>query len=130
MPVYLQQLRSGYVSMPRMAVIIQEMIEGDVSGVAFSVNPITRQDEVVITANWGHCDAVVSGRGAVDQFNCRANGQVEQFIGNKEHISACFINFDCIVLLHGQCGIFKMYIGAIERACFGLRQSKKGSRRC
>ncbi len=51
----------------RMAVVVQAMIDGDFSGVAFSVHPITqRRDEIVIEAVAGQGEALVSGRTTPD----------------------------------------------------------------
>lgn len=48
---------------PRMAVIVQAMIHGDVSGVAFSANPVTGMlDEIVIESVKGLGDKLVSGK--------------------------------------------------------------------
>jgi pyruvate,water dikinase len=43
------------------AVVIQEMIESDVSGIAFSKNPINNNDEIIIEAIYGLGEAIVSG---------------------------------------------------------------------
>ncbi len=45
-----------------MEVIVQRMLEPELAGVAFSVNPITGADEVVIEACNGIGDALVAGR--------------------------------------------------------------------
>lgn len=46
----------------RVAVVVQEMVDGDVSGVAFSINPISQnKDEMVIEAVRGLADKLVSG---------------------------------------------------------------------
>lgn len=51
------------------AVIIQEMIDADVSGVAFGANPMNgRTDEKVINAVYGLGDGLVSGTLDADQF--------------------------------------------------------------
>lgn len=45
-----------------MGILIQQMVYADVSGVIFSVNPITKdQDEVIINASYGLGEAIVSG---------------------------------------------------------------------
>ena len=47
---------------PRIAVVVQEQIKSDISGVVFSINPLTNNyDEVVFNANWGLGESVVSG---------------------------------------------------------------------
>jgi phosphoenolpyruvate synthase/pyruvate phosphate dikinase len=51
------------------AVIVQEMVQSDVSGVAFSVNPVTESaDQLVIEAALGLGEAVVSGEINPDSY--------------------------------------------------------------
>ena len=46
----------------KMAVIIQKMIFGEVSGVLFTANPLTNNpDEMIVSATWGIGEGVVSG---------------------------------------------------------------------
>jgi phosphohistidine swiveling domain-containing protein len=53
----------------RIAAIVQEQIASDVAGVGFSINPLNNcYDEVVIHANWGLGESVVSGMVQPDQF--------------------------------------------------------------
>ena len=53
----------------RTAVVVQEMIDADVAGVAFTVNPTTgRRDECLITAGYGAGEGVVSGRVDADEY--------------------------------------------------------------
>lgn len=59
----------------RMAVVVQEMIPADVSGVAFSANPITGAlDEVVINSSWGLGESVVSGTVTPDTYTVEKSG--------------------------------------------------------
>jgi len=54
---------------PGMAVIVQCLVKSDVSGVAFSANPQNNSRyEVVINANFGLCESIVSGRATPDLF--------------------------------------------------------------
>src|SRR2546423_23842 len=57
------QLReTGSLAMPRMAVVIQEMLDGDVSGVMFTHNAVARRDdEALVTAALGLCEGVCTG---------------------------------------------------------------------
>src|SRR6185436_16939463 len=49
-----------------MAVVIQQMVQGTVAGVAFSINPITGAlDQVVINSAYGLGETVVSGEGGI-----------------------------------------------------------------
>jgi len=50
------------------AVVVQAMIPCDVAGVAFSADPLTGQDRVVIEANWGLGEAVVQGEVEADRY--------------------------------------------------------------
>nr|WP_051029710.1 PEP/pyruvate-binding domain-containing protein [Brevibacillus massiliensis] len=52
-----------------MAVLVQQMIPADVSGVIFSMNPLNRdRDQIVINASCGLGEAVVSGLVTPDTF--------------------------------------------------------------
>jgi phosphohistidine swiveling domain-containing protein len=54
---------------PRMAVLVQAMVEADSSGVAFTANPVTgRRGEVVITAVRGLGEKLVSGEAVGDEW--------------------------------------------------------------
>lgn len=44
-----------------MGIILQEQVKADYSGVAFSVNPLTGEDEILINFTKGDCEEVVSG---------------------------------------------------------------------
>lgn len=51
------------------AVVVQSMIESDISGVAFSVNPVTgNKGQIIIEAVYGLGEAVVSGAVSPDQY--------------------------------------------------------------
>ena len=55
-----------------MGVLIQRMIHPVVAGVAFTVNPVTGDDdELVINASWGVGEALVSGQVEPDEFVIR-----------------------------------------------------------
>jgi pyruvate,water dikinase len=51
-----------------MAVVVQDMIPCDVAGVAFSADPLTGQDRVIIEANWGLGESVVRGEVEADRY--------------------------------------------------------------
>ncbi len=51
------------------APVVQKMVNADVAGVMFTANPITSaRDEIVIEANWGLGESIVSGEATVDYF--------------------------------------------------------------
>ncbi len=51
-----------------MAIVVMPLVRARASGVAFTRNPLTGTDEVVIEAAWGLGEAVVSGRVTPDRF--------------------------------------------------------------
>lgn len=52
-----------------MAVVVQQMVPAEVAGVGFSLNPVSGDlGELVINANFGLGESVVSGEGEVDQW--------------------------------------------------------------
>jgi pyruvate,water dikinase len=52
-----------------MAVVVQQMVQCDVAGVGFSINPVSGDlNEMVVDANFGLGESVVSGEGEVDHF--------------------------------------------------------------
>ena len=52
-----------------MAVVVQEMIESEISGVTFSANPVTgNRNEVVTESSWGMGAAIVDGRVTPDHY--------------------------------------------------------------
>lgn len=53
----------------RMAVVVQLMVDAEVSGVMFTANPInTATDELVINASWGLGELIVQGTVTPDEF--------------------------------------------------------------
>ncbi len=52
-----------------MAVVVQQMVQCEVAGVGFSINPVSGDlNEMVVDANFGLGESVVSGEGEVDHF--------------------------------------------------------------
>jgi pyruvate,water dikinase len=73
---------------PAMAVLVQQQLDSQVAGVAFSLNPLNNDhDEAVIAANWGLGDSVVAGRVTPDHWVVeRHSGKLlEQSIARKSH---------------------------------------------
>src|SRR5258705_12193081 len=58
-------------------VLVQQMVPAVTSGVAFTINPITGADEIVVNAVWGLGEALVSGRVDPDEFTlAKRDGRV------------------------------------------------------
>ncbi len=92
--VYKQE-RGFDVAQPRIAVVVQAQIASDTAGVAFSLNPLNNCfDEVVINANVGLGESVVSGAVTPDTFVIDRSQQtiLSKEIGRKE--TAVFLQLD------------------------------------
>jgi pyruvate,water dikinase len=71
---------------PRIAVLVQRQVESEVSGVGFSLNPVTNDyDEAVIDASFGLGETVVSGEVSPDHFVVDKPGRkiLERQLGSK-----------------------------------------------
>lgn len=68
------------------AVVIQEMIESEKSGVLFTVNPVNKKEnEMQINASFGLGESVVSGGVTADSYIIDKSGKIAQVnIGSKE----------------------------------------------
>lgn len=51
-----------------MGLVVQELVVADVCGIAFSINPVTGKDSVMIEATWGLGPPLVSGETEPDRF--------------------------------------------------------------
>lgn len=68
--------RLGLDATPRIAVVVQAMIDADCAGVMFTVDPQTGEDVRVIEAAWGLGEAIVAGIVDPDRFRVRPGGEV------------------------------------------------------
>ncbi|MGZ3440139.1 MAG: PEP/pyruvate-binding domain-containing protein, partial [Polyangia bacterium] len=81
------QLQSGaVVTLPRIAVVVQQMVEGRVSGVLFTRNPVTgNADESLLSACFGLGEGVVGGACNADEFVwSRTGGERAAVIAHKD----------------------------------------------
>jgi pyruvate,water dikinase len=68
-----QGLGDSHVSV---AVVVQKMIESEVSGIAFSVHPVTEDhDQIIIEAGFGLGEAIVSGQITPDSYVVSKKGR-------------------------------------------------------
>ncbi|WP_026506085.1 PEP/pyruvate-binding domain-containing protein [Butyrivibrio sp. NC3005] len=68
-----------------LAVVIQEMVNSDKSGVLFTQNPNGTGSEVIINASYGLGEAVVSGSVTPDEYVCDESGHIiRETIASKE----------------------------------------------
>jgi pyruvate,water dikinase len=75
---------------PKIAVIIQQQVNSEISGVAFSLNPVSNDhDEVVINANFGLGITVVDGTVTPDQIIVdKVSNTIIEKIAGKKNIAA------------------------------------------
>jgi pyruvate,water dikinase len=77
--------RLGLPDRPRIAVVLQELVDADCAGVLFTRNPLDGADELVVEASWGLGEAVVSGLVTPDRFRVARTGSVlERVAGEKD----------------------------------------------
>ena len=56
------------------AVVVQKMVESEVSGIAFSVHPVTQDpNQLIIEASYGLGEAIVSGQITPDSYVVEKN---------------------------------------------------------
>lgn len=77
--------RMGVEGEPRIAVVVQRMVDADVAGVLFTRNPVTGATERVIESAWGLGEAVVAGLVTPDLFRVSPEGVIlERTAGRKD----------------------------------------------
>ena len=68
------------------AVIIQEMVDAEVAGVAFGINPVTgNRKEKVISAVYGLGEGLVSGELNADTYIIKETKQIDEQLTKKTH---------------------------------------------
>jgi pyruvate, water dikinase len=78
----------------KMAVLIQEMIPAEISGVMFTANVVTNStDEILINSTWGIGDTLVAGEIVPDTFVLTKNPFkiIQRTLGDKEFTSDAHI---------------------------------------
>ena len=83
----------------KVAVIIQEMVEGEKSGIMFTANPLSRLKELIVTAGYGIGEGVVSDQVETDTYTM-SSGVVKkettpkrfQFVKSGERGGVCKVS--------------------------------------
>lgn len=79
---------SSQESIAAVGVLIQEMVPADRAGVAFTLNPLTGANEIVIDAGFGLGDLLMSGQITPDEFIIDTSGRVSKLtVGSKRLMS-------------------------------------------
>lgn len=69
----------------KMSVIVQEMVDAEVSGVGFGIHPVTgNSEQKIINAVYGIGEGLVSGELNSDLFEIEKNGAIKSTIANKK----------------------------------------------
>ncbi|MFQ6618167.1 MAG: PEP/pyruvate-binding domain-containing protein, partial [Fidelibacterota bacterium] len=73
------------ISNTKMAVVIQQFIPAQFSGVSFTIDPTTGKERIIIEANWGLGTTVVGGGADIDRYAVSKKDIViiEKVIGRK-----------------------------------------------
>jgi pyruvate,water dikinase len=72
---------------PRMGVVVQRLLDPQVSGVLFTRHPVTGADERVIEATWGLGEAVVQGLVTPDRYRLSLAGEVLERSPGRKHVA-------------------------------------------
>ncbi|MFH0711022.1 MAG: phosphoenolpyruvate synthase [Candidatus Aenigmatarchaeota archaeon] len=69
------------------SIIVQKMVNSEKSGVMFTVNPATQEDNIMIEATWGLGESLVSGEIQPDNYTISKDGRIpSKFIGTKDRM--------------------------------------------
>lgn len=77
-------MRHDHISV---AVVVQKMVDSEVSGIAFSVHPVTEDyDQLIIEAGYGLGEAIVSGQITPDSYvvDKRDWSMIEEYVSEQE----------------------------------------------
>lgn len=87
-----------------MAVVVQTMVRCEVAGVGFTINPVSGSlKEMLVNANFGLGESVVSGDGEIDQFVLDREGRLlSSVIGNKTERVVCAEHGSQAIVVNGE----------------------------
>lgn len=79
--------RLGLPPEPRMAVVVQELVDAECSGVLFSRHPLDGSDQLVVEAAWGLGEVVVAGLVTPDRFRLAQDGTILERVARLKDIA-------------------------------------------
>jgi len=74
------------------AIIVQEMVNGEISGICFTSEPLTGKKQYVIEAAYGLCDGLVSGKVTPIRLNIDSSGNIKETVHFQN--LQCVYNFE------------------------------------
>lgn len=84
--VILYRQNNGLSLKSGLAVIVQEMVNADVAGVGFGIDPVKgNRKERLVCSVFGLGEGIVSGELNADTFTIKTNGDIESRIAHKTH---------------------------------------------
>jgi pyruvate,water dikinase len=79
------RVASGVAVVPRVAVVVQRMLDPECAGVMFTRNPVNGADERIVEAAWGLGESVVGGLVIPDNYVLDPTGRlIRRTIGEKD----------------------------------------------
>ena len=82
--------RMNVAGEPRMAVVVQTLVDAECAGVLFTKNPMTGNDERVVESAWGLGETVVAGLVTPDRYRIARSGEIlERTAGEKDIAVRC-----------------------------------------
>jgi len=73
----------GQKGVPRLALLVQQIVQPEAAGVAFTANPVTGDNEVVVSAVKGLGERLVSGQASPDEWVVRGDQAICQLAPEK-----------------------------------------------
>ena len=102
-----------------MAVVVQCMVDGEASGVAFGIDPVDGSDVVVVTAAYGLASGVVDGECTTDTWRVAPDGTiVSRGLAEKDRMH---------VRAPGGVGTIAVAVDAALRTCPALNDAAVGA---
>lgn len=86
--------RKGLPAHPKIAAVVQVLVEPIAAGVLFTRNPITGADERMIEASWGLGEAVVSGLVVPDRARLSPEGRLLEFVVGEKDVKIWYDDGD------------------------------------
>src|SRR4029079_3572612 len=77
----------GIAGDPRVAIVVQCLVDAECAGVMFTKDPVSGADVRVIEAAWGLGESVVGGLIDPDRYRVRRGGIVEEATIGDKHIA-------------------------------------------
>jgi len=78
------KLKKIDITKVKLAVVVQKMINSEVSGVAFSKNPINGKNQIIIEGGFGLGEGIVSGRITPDNYIVSNNKIINKSVSNQK----------------------------------------------